>query len=191
MHVRVPDTSTILVPSTHRFRYDAGCAVVVVAGATVRSCHLYGSRHHGDLRTVPDCRRHRIFCWLIFTLAVFALPFAGGLYAGLWAFHTGAGVIGALIVGIMTGIAAFAVGQIALACAPWIWLRGLIVLLYTVPAVIASYSATHGLAQMMMPSAVWQLFFSVIGATAVGITAFVRFTGMAPPEPAGGSIARV
>ncbi len=67
----------------------------------------------------------------------------------------------------------------------------LIVLLYTVPAVIAGYSATHGLAQMMMPSAVWQLFFSVIGAIAVGITAVVRYTGMAPPEPAGGSIARV
>ncbi|MFT8775143.1 MAG: hypothetical protein ABF893_00560 [Gluconacetobacter liquefaciens] len=131
------------------------------------------------------------FCWLMFTLAVFALPFAGGLYAGLWAFHTGAGVIGALIVGVMAGIATFTVGQIALACAPWIWLRGLIVLLYTVPAIIAGYSATHGLAQMMMPSAIWQLFFSVIGAIAVGITAFVRFTGMAPPEPAGGNIARV
>jgi hypothetical protein len=43
----------------------------------------------------------------------------------------------------------------------------------------------------MMPSALWQLFFSVIGAIAVGITAFVRFTGMAPLEPANGSIARV
>lgn len=129
------------------------------------------------------------FCWLMFTLAVFALPFAGGLYAGLWAFHTGAGVIGALVVGVMAGIATFMVGQIALACAPWIWLR--IVLLYTVPAIIAGYSATHGFAQMMMPSAAWQLFFSVIGAIAVGITAFVRFTGMAPPEPADGSVARV
>ncbi|TCS19707.1 hypothetical protein EDC31_1512 [Acidomonas methanolica] len=33
--------------------------------------------------------------------------------------------------------------------------------------------------------------FSVIGAGAVGITAFVRFTGMAPSEPADGIIARV
>jgi hypothetical protein len=28
------------------------------------------------------------FCWLLFTLAVFALPFFAGLTFGIWAFHT-------------------------------------------------------------------------------------------------------
>jgi len=28
-------------------------------------------------------------CWLLFTLAVFALPFFAGLTIGIWAFHTG------------------------------------------------------------------------------------------------------
>ena len=36
------------------------------------------------------------FCWLLFTLAVYALPFLAGLTAGHAAFHSGAGVIGAL-----------------------------------------------------------------------------------------------
>src|ERR1700694_1507578 len=43
------------------------------------------------------------FCWLLFTLAVYALPFFAGLTAGLAAFHSGAGVIGALIVGVLVG----------------------------------------------------------------------------------------
>lgn len=30
------------------------------------------------------------FCWLLFNLAVFALPFFAGLTIGIWAFHTGA-----------------------------------------------------------------------------------------------------
>lgn len=41
------------------------------------------------------------FCWLLFTLAVFALPFFAGLSAGTWAWHTGAGWSGAIIVGIV------------------------------------------------------------------------------------------
>jgi hypothetical protein len=38
-----------------------------------------------------------LFCWLIFTLAVYALPFFVGLSAAMAAFHSGAGVVGALI----------------------------------------------------------------------------------------------
>ena len=55
------------------------------------------------------------FCWLLFTLAVYALPFFAGLTAGLAAFHSGAGVIGALIVGVLAGGATLAIGQIAFA----------------------------------------------------------------------------
>ena len=40
-----------------------------------------------------------LFCWLIFALAVYALPFFVGLTVGMAAFHSGAGVIGALLVG--------------------------------------------------------------------------------------------
>ena len=40
------------------------------------------------------------FCWLLFTLAVYALPFFTGLTAALAAFHVGWGVIGALVIGV-------------------------------------------------------------------------------------------
>jgi hypothetical protein len=39
----------------------------------------------------------------LFTLAVFALPFFVGLTVGVWAFHTGAGVLGGILVGWRSG----------------------------------------------------------------------------------------
>ena len=42
-----------------------------------------------------------LFCWLIFTLAVYALPFFVALSVGMTAFHSGAGVVGALLVGTL------------------------------------------------------------------------------------------
>jgi len=130
------------------------------------------------------------FCWLLFTLAVFALPFFVGLTIGIWAFHTGAGVLGGILVGLVAGGATFGIGQFALGFVPWPWLRLLIILLFVAPATVAGYSATHGFAQMAMPSTTWQMIFSVVGAIAVSVTAFVRFTGMTVPGPTGQGMAR-
>ncbi len=130
------------------------------------------------------------FCWLLFTLAVFALPFFVGLTIGMWAFHTGAGALGGIIIGVVAGGATFGSGQIAMAFLPSAWLRLLIILLFVAPATVAGYSATHGIAQMAAPSPTWQMIFSVIGAVAVSVTAFFRFTGMASPGPSGQGMAR-
>jgi len=130
------------------------------------------------------------FCWLLFTLAIFALPVFVGLTVGIWAIHIGAGALGGILAGLAAGGATFGIGQLALAFVPWAWLRLLIVLAYAAPAAVAGYSATHGIAQMAMPSPTWQTVFSMIGAVAVGITAFVRVTGIAPPGPARQGMAR-
>lgn len=130
------------------------------------------------------------FCWLLFTLAVFALPFFVGLTVGIWAFHTGTGVLGGIVTGLVAGGATFGVGQFALGFVPWTWIRLLLILLFVAPATVAGYSATHGIAQMAMPSATWQMIFAVIGAVAVSVTAFLRFTGMAAPGPAVQGMAR-
>ena len=122
-----------------------------------------------------------LLCWLLFTLAVFALPVYVGLTVGIWAIHTGAGALGGTVVSLGAGGATFGIGQLALAFAPWIWLRFLIVLAYAAPAAVAGYSATHGIAQMAMPSTTWQSAFAIIGAIAAGITAPTRITGMAAP----------
>src|ERR1700676_2574990 len=82
------------------------------------------------------------FCWLLFTLAVYALPFFAGLTVGLAAFHSGAGFIGALIVGILAGGATLAIGQIAFATVRTPLIRASIGLLYAVPATLAGYHAS-------------------------------------------------
>ena len=55
---------------------------------------------------------------------------------------------------------------------------------------LAGYHATHGILKHTMPSDTWQIIFSVIGAIAVGVTAFVRVTAMAAPGPSGRGLAR-
>lgn len=51
-------------------------------------------------------------CWLLFSLAVYALPFFAAVTAGMWAYGTGAGVLGAFAVGLVAGVATFVGGQI-------------------------------------------------------------------------------
>jgi hypothetical protein len=47
--------------------------------------------------------RLHLFCWLIFTLTVYALPFFVAINAGIWAFHNG-GLLGTPLVAVAAGI---------------------------------------------------------------------------------------
>lgn len=130
------------------------------------------------------------FCWLLFTLAVFALPFFAGITAATWAYHTGAGWLGAFIIGIVGAGLTLGLGQVLLVTVRPLWARLLIALAFVVPAAIAGYHATHGIVKHTMPSETWQLVFSVIGAIAVGITAFLRVAGMAAAGPSSRAMAQ-
>jgi hypothetical protein len=131
------------------------------------------------------------FCWLLFILAVYALPFLAGLTAGLAAYHSGAGVespnnspqrAGAIIVAIVAGGVTLTTGQIVFATIRSPLIRGAIGLLYAVPAAIAGYNGTLGFAQMGILSEGWRVTFAVIGAVAVGGTAWARMALFVPPE---------
>jgi hypothetical protein len=121
------------------------------------------------------------FCWLLFTLAVHALPFFAGATVALAAFHGGSGVIGALVIGVLAGGATLAIGQIAFATAPTPLVRAAIALLYAAPATIAGYHATLGLALVAVPSAGWREAFAVVGAILTGATAFARMSSYDRP----------
>jgi hypothetical protein len=87
------------------------------------------------------------FCWLLFTLAVCALPYFAGMKAGHAAFHSGSSVNGALIVAILAGGATLAIGQIVFATVRTTPLGEVIRLLHAVPATIAGYHASPRCAQ--------------------------------------------
>ena len=131
-----------------------------------------------------------LFCWLLFTLAVFALPFSAGVSTGLWAYHTGAGWLGAIVVGLLGAALTLGIGQFLLIVVQPLWARLLIALVFVAPAAIAGYHATHGVVKHTVPSEAWQIVFSIVGAVAVGATAFMRVAAMAAAVPSGQWLAR-
>eukprot|EP01046_Picozoa_sp_COSAG06_P086522 COSAG06_NODE_33115_length_495_cov_0.722222_1_plen_92_part_10 len=78
-----------------------------------------------------------ILCWLLFTLAVFALPFFAGVTAGTWAYDTGAGWLGAILIGMLGAGLTLGVGQLLLGIVRPLWARLLIALAFVAPAAIA------------------------------------------------------
>ncbi|ABS65969.1 conserved hypothetical protein [Xanthobacter versatilis] len=129
-------------------------------------------------------------CWLLFNLAVFALPFFLGLNAATWAFGTGAGWLGAGLVGLLAAGLTLAVAQGLLMFVRPLWARMLIALVFVAPAVLAGFYATLGIVKLTMPSETWQLVFAIIGAIAVGVTALLRLAGWAAAGPADRNLAR-
>jgi hypothetical protein len=114
--------------------------VVVVEGATVTSFVTEASTML-VIGLILSMFGIGLFCWLIFTLAVYALPFFVGLTAGMAAFHSGAGVIGALLVGIVAGALTLGIGQVAFAVVRPVALRAVIAAAFAVPAAFAGYHA--------------------------------------------------
>lgn len=123
-------------------------------------------------------------CWLVFSLAIYALPFFAGASAGLATYHNGSGPIAAIIVGAIAGSITLIAGQIAFTtlCSPLI--RAAIGLLSTVPAAIAGYHAALGLAHIGISAEGWRQVMAVMGAIAVAATAWARMVLSAPcPTP--------
>ena len=170
------------LPSPVAFGYTLDRAAVVVEGATV-TAFVTEATTMLVIGLILSIFGIGLFCWLIFTLAVYALPFFVGLTAGMAAFHGGAGVIGALLVGIVTGALTLGVGQIAFAVVRPLTLRAAIAAAFAIPAAIAGYHAVLGLSQIGVPSLIWREAFAWIGAIFIGGTAWTRMTVFAEPLP--------
>ena len=86
----------------------------------------------------------------------------------MWAYHTGAGWFGAIVVGLVSAALTLGIEQFLLIVVRPLWARMLIAFVFVAPAAIAGYRATHGIVKHTMPSEIRQIAFSVIGAIAVG-----------------------
>jgi succinate dehydrogenase/fumarate reductase cytochrome b subunit len=87
-------------------------------------------------------------CWLLFALAVYALPFFAALSAGLAAYHSGSGPIGAIVVGVIAGAVTLLLGQVAFATVRSPLVRATVALVFAAPAALAGYHAALGLAHL-------------------------------------------
>lgn len=86
-------------------------------------------------------------CWLLFSLAVYALPFFVAVTVGYYAFENGAGPIGAIAVALFAGAVALILGQVAFATIRSPTIRLAIGALYALPAGLAGFHAVKGLSE--------------------------------------------
>lgn len=161
------------LPSSSFSGYDDLCAVVVVVARPFDPTVTENTAMIiiGILATIVGIG---FLCWLLFTLAVYALPFFVGVSAGMFAYNTGGGPIGPLAGGIAAGVLTLVIGQFAFACVRSTWVRIVIAFLFAAPAVLAGFHATHGLVKLTMPSEAWQTAFSLVAAAIVGLTTCAR-----------------
>lgn len=126
-------------------------------------------------------------CWLLFSLAVYALPFFAAVSAGMFVHDSGTGPIGAIVVGALAGILTLIAGQVIFATVRSPFIRLGVALLFAAPAAFAGYHATHGIAALTMPSGIWQQLFAGVGAVVVGATAWARMAMLSPDSSGGAS----
>jgi succinate dehydrogenase/fumarate reductase cytochrome b subunit len=123
-------------------------------------------------------------CWLVFALAVYALPFFAGATVGLAIYHSGSGPIAAIIVGAITSGITLIAGQIAFTTLRSPLIRAAIALLFAVPAAVAGYHGALGLAHIGIPAESWKQAIAMAGAIVVAATAWARMMLSAPrPTP--------
>src|SRR5260221_4202431 len=122
-----------------------------------------------------------VCCWLLFTLASYGLPFFVGVAAGLCAYYTGAGPLGAITLALLAGGATLAAAQIVFAIVRTPLVRFVLALLFAGQAALAGFYATQGLTAGTMSSPTLQNIFSVIRATLIRVTALLPPARAPPP----------
>ncbi|WP_424986406.1 hypothetical protein [Microbulbifer sp. S227A] len=116
-------------------------------------------------------------CWILFNLAVYALPFAIGLTSGMYLYETGQGVFLSIIAGLFIGGFIAALGEFAFDHIRSVPLKLGIGLIYAVPAGIAGFHAAKGFAEFGSAGSVTITILSLLGAVAAGGTAWARVSG--------------
>ena len=98
-------------------------------------------------------------------------------------------MLGALLVAVLAGFATLAIGQLTFALIRSPLVRAIIALVFAAPAAIAGYCASFGLLQIGIANEAWCTAFALLGATLIGMTAFMRLAAFARPEPSAGPAA--
>jgi len=101
--------------------------------------------------------------------------------AGIWAFHSGAGVLGTPLVAVAAGGITLAIARIAFVMTPSPILRAIIAAVFALPATFAGYHVTLAMAQIGVPSLAWQEAFAWLGAVFIGGTGWMRLTIFTEP----------
>ncbi|WP_439364213.1 hypothetical protein ACNJYD_30710 [Bradyrhizobium sp. DASA03005] len=124
-----------------------------------------------------------LFCWAIFALAVYALPFFVALSIGMTALQSGAGLVGALLIGTAGGALTLFLGQVVFAVSRPSALRIAIATAFAVPAAVAGYHVVFAVSDIGVPSPAWREVFAYLGAVCIGVTSWTRLMVLAKSRP--------
>ena len=113
-------------------------------------------------------------CVLAYTLAVYALPFMLGMKAARLAYASDSGLIGAGLVGLIAGAAAYGLLMVLFMGVRTPILRLAVALTFAAPAAIAGFSLVHGITRDAGPSEIWRVIFCLIGGSVTGLSALMR-----------------
>lgn len=116
-------------------------------------------------------------CVLAYTLAVYALPLMLAVEAARFAYGTGSGLIGAGLVGLVAGAAAYGLSVFVFASVRSPILRVIVALVFAAPAAVAGYALVHGVTREAVPSEIWRQIFCIVGGGFVGASALLRLAG--------------
>ena len=131
-----------------------------------------------------------ILARLVLQLAIFALPAAAGLWAGLAVWHAGAGPIGGTAVGLAVGAGLFALGTVVNETTRSPLLRIAVSAIFAAPAALASYHLAYRLSGIGSPAEWWRVLIAFVGAVVIGSAAWVRLNVPRPGGPKGAMVAR-
>ena len=123
-----------------------------------------------------------VICWVLFNLAVYALPFFVAVTVGHTLYTWEFGLMGAIAAAIIAGAATLIFGQIAFATIRSTPIRLALGALYALPAGIAGFHAVKGLSGLGGAGEAWTLAFATVGAIIIGITAWARVAALAGLE---------
>ena len=111
---------------------------------------------------------------LMFNMAIYALPLFSGVAAGRFAYDTGAGWLGAILLGLLAAVLTLGVGQLILAVTKSNTLRLVIAVAFAAPAAFAGYHVVLGLSRIGGAHGAWQPIFAGIGAVIIAGAALAR-----------------
>lgn len=115
-------------------------------------------------------------CALLFRLSVNALPLFVAFAAASVTYRADHGIVAALVTALLSAIATIAIAQIALGAVKSDSSRATIGLVFALPAALAGYHAVHGIAAATMPTGIWQITVSLIGASVIAAASWAQWS---------------
>lgn len=125
--------------------------------------------------------------WLLFRLAVYALPVASGISLAFWMRDHDYGYLAAILGGFAAGVAVLVIGQFLFTVIRSPIVRLAIALLFAIPAGIAGYHAVQGVIGLAIDPGMMLSTLSWIGGGIIAVTAWIRLASLEISQPAQGA----